>query len=152
MSTYPVYKAQYHLSLQDPSLPGPRYHTVIFILTSFPFPGHGIVHHVTGDLVTGYTYSTRPEPPFDSSPTFHASQYLGQTDVATYPRAIDDLLKQLPAPPRQRVFSPGKMAYVRCRQDGTVYGEGEEVPELEKCTEWIERKAIPALLQQGIVR
>jgi hypothetical protein len=60
-------------------------------------------------------------------------------------------LAGLEPPGKQRVFSAAKMAYVRYKADGTVYGDGEEVPELVKCTGWVEGRAIPAMIEAGLI-
>lgn len=147
--SYRVYKAQYRLGLQDSDFNYIRYHTVIFVQTNADGSGH--IHHVTGDLVLGYRYETKIARAFEDSETFHASQYLGQINAASYPAAIDSVLQSQPPPCKQKVFSPSVMAYVRCKPDGQLYGPGEYVPPLEKCTEWTERNAVPALFQHRVV-
>lgn len=39
-----------------------------------------------------------------------------------------------------------------CKVDGTPYGGGEEVPGFWKCAEWTNRKAIPALWGNGLIK
>lgn len=147
--THPVYKVQYHLSLQDPSFTYTRYHTVLFIETDPD--GGGRTHHVTGDLASGMSYQSRADRPPEQDETFHARHYLGKVRTADYPASVEKILGGVEAPGKQRVFSAAKMAYVRCKADGTVYGDGEEVPELVKCTEWVEGRAIPAMIHAGLV-
>ncbi|KAL9623316.1 MAG: hypothetical protein Q9160_002423 [Pyrenula sp. 1 TL-2023] len=150
-STFRVYKIQRTLALKDPDFPYSRYHTCIFIETT-PEDGSGRVHEVNGDMVTGMSYRAFASPPPRDSEGFHASHYLGTVEAARYPAAVDDVLGTVLPPLQQKVFSPSKRAYVRCKQDGSQYGPGESVPALVKCTEWTEGRAIPALMRAGVIR
>jgi hypothetical protein len=147
--THPVYKIQYHLSLQDPSFTYTRYHTVLFIETDPD--GGGRNHHVTGDLASGMSYQSRVDRPLEQDETFHAREYLGRVHAADYPASVEKILAGLEPPGKQRVFSAAKMVYVRCEADRTVYEDDEEVPELAKCTEWTEGRVIPAMIQAGLI-
>lgn len=150
-STFRAYKVQRKLALQDPDFNYTRYHTAIFVETNAK-DGSGRIHEVNGDMVTGMSYRSIVAPSFEDSEGFHASYYLGTVDAANHPAAVDDLLGTIPPPPRQKVFSPSKRSYVRCRPDGSPYGAEESVPALVKCTEWTEQRAIPALMKAGLIK
>src|SRR2546423_2374237 len=55
--SFNAFKARYSIAIPDPEMPGPRYHTVIFVATNSD--GSGFIHHVTGDLVTGMRYERK---------------------------------------------------------------------------------------------
>lgn len=143
---------QYKLGLQDPAFSETRYHTVIFIETESD--GGGYTHEVTGDIASsnGMTYQTKKEQgPPEQSETFHQKYFLGWVHKYDYPSAVDQLLRSLPSPPRQRRFDPERMMWVQCKPDDTPYGPKETPPPYEKCTEWTEKKAIPCLQQRGVL-
>ncbi|KAI9758954.1 MAG: hypothetical protein M4579_002694 [Chaenotheca gracillima] len=151
-SKYNVYKVQYRLGTQDPFMQGTRYHTVVFVETDAD--GGGYVHHVIGDVVSahGMTYERRPEPVPEQSDTFHGKVYLGSISASKYPDVMEQVLRAIPTPPRQRVFNPSTMAYEQCRPDGSLYGPHEVRPKYSKCTEWTEQRAIPVLYQHGLIQ
>lgn len=47
---YRVYTVRFSLSMPDPDMPTPRYHTAIFVETGED--GSGYLHHVTGDITS----------------------------------------------------------------------------------------------------
>lgn len=67
--------------MNDPDVPGTRYHTVIFVETSAD--GSGYIHHVTGDLVAGMRYETKPGQRPENSKTFHSREFLGTTPASS---------------------------------------------------------------------
>ena len=146
---YHVYRNLYRIALPDPDFNYTRFHNSIFVETEAN--GGGYVHQVVGDTVTGLAYEKRQEPSPDQSESLEKRIYLGQIRASAWPSAIDDLLQNLPAPPRQKRFSPLTMRYERCRPDGSWYAEHEQPPPLWKCTEWVEEKAIPALRRSGLL-
>ncbi|KAH6704234.1 hypothetical protein BKA61DRAFT_636059 [Leptodontidium sp. MPI-SDFR-AT-0119] len=145
-----VYKVQYRLGMQDPLIPGIRYHTVIFIETDAD--GGGYIYHVTGDIAStdGMTYQCKKGRPPEQSDTFYRKTYLGQIRVSDL-KEVGRLLQSVPPPPRQRIFITTTMKYEQCKPDGTLYGSHEERPPYSKCTEWTEQRAIPTLEQAGII-
>lgn len=94
MSTqgYNIYKVQYKLGLQDPLIPGVRYHTLVFVETDAD--GGGWIHHVTGDItsVRGMTYQRKRGRRPEESNTFHQKTYLGQVPMSDYPDVVNGLL------------------------------------------------------------
>ncbi|KAG4441584.1 hypothetical protein IFR05_002969 [Cadophora sp. M221] len=148
--SYNVYKVRYTLTIPDPSMPSPRYHTVIFVATSKD--GSGIVHHVIGDITSGMTYSTRDEGQPETSSTFFSKDFLGAISINDYPHEIDRVLRAQPPPPKQKHFHIDTMRMEQQKPDGTFYQPGEDRPPMIKCTEWIENQAIPALYESGVLR
>ena len=148
--TYDVYKLQNELSFQDTSTIGKRYHTGIFVETTSA-DGSGTIHHVTGDLVKGMTYETRIEKAPENLEVFHAKTFLGKVLVNDYPAKLDAILQSLEPPCQQKWFNTLTMTYEQRKPDGTFYGLDEARPSLFKCTEWTEQRAIPALLQAGLL-
>ena len=147
----PVFKVKYNLSLPDPCMSQPRHHTVLFL----PIPAHpsgsGTIHHVVGDLVSGMNYACRSEPRPESLENFHSKELLGHVNKIDYPKAFEDVLKRLGPPPKQRSFRVETMRVEQCKADGSWYGEGEEKDHMWKCTEWIEEKAVPTLMDAGLL-
>lgn len=93
---YNVYKVQYRLGMQDPLIPGVRYHTVIFVQTESNWGGY--IHHVIGDISSrgGMTYESKSGRSPDASETFHAKHYLGQIRSTDYPTAVETILRAIP--------------------------------------------------------
>lgn len=134
---YHVYIVKSHLSIPDPDLPSPRYHTAIFVETETN--GDGYAHHVTGDItsVGGMRYEKKFEARPELSDTFYSQDLLGLTDASTYPNSWDDLLRQVPSPPRQKAFNPKTMRTEPFKTESplTFYEPGEVRQPLAKCTE-----------------
>ncbi|KAF3483494.1 uncharacterized protein GIQ15_02818 [Arthroderma uncinatum] len=150
---YPVYLLQENVAFPDPFFNEKRYHTGIFIETD-PQSGTGAFHHVTGDIVSvqGMKYEVRPmSSPPESSEAFHAKTKLGRVRREDYPATFDEKLRGIPPPIRQRIFNPRTMTLEQCKLDGTLYMPGESKPPYEKCTEWTNLKAIPALIEARIL-
>ncbi|CAG7987176.1 unnamed protein product [Penicillium olsonii] len=150
--TYPVYKVKFKLSIQDPDMPSPRHHTILFVQTN-ERPCSGIKHHVTGDIVTGMHYESVgiDDPAIDDN--FFSTELLGHTRSLHYPRNWDDILKSLPAPPKQKAFNVNTMRTepVKCWEPLAFYEAGEARRPLVKCTEWIDRHAVPTLTNAGLI-
>jgi len=96
-------------------------------------------------------YESKAGPQPEQSESFHAKTYLGRVQAADYPAAMDALLKTLPPPPLQKRFNIATMATEQCKPDGSFYNLEEARPPLFKCTEWTEQRAIPILIQRGII-
>ncbi|KZF19550.1 hypothetical protein L228DRAFT_241763 [Xylona heveae TC161] len=152
LQSYKVYKVQYRLGFQDPAFVETRYHTVVFVETDAD--GGGWTHEVTGDIVStsGMVYQSNHGSAPDKSETYHQKLFLGWIAATEHLTALDNLLRSLPPPPRQRWFNPKTMIYEQCRPDGTLYGPNETRPPYRKCTEWTEQQAIPAMLECGLLR
>nr|POE94581.1 hypothetical protein CFP56_16820 [Quercus suber] len=146
-----VYKVRYRLAMQDPDMPSPRYHTVIFVETEADFSG--FVHHVTGDLVSqgGMRYERKRGNRPEESGTFFNKELLGTVLSSQYPMTFDRVCAAQPAPPRQKAFNIETRRTEPIKPDGTFYSSGEPRQPLIKCTEWTELQAIPALRQAGLI-
>ncbi|QYS93729.1 hypothetical protein H0G86_001099 [Trichoderma simmonsii] len=78
---YSVYKLKFTLAVQDPDMPQPRYHTIVFVETDVD--GSGTKFHVIGDITSGMSYE---------STTFHIevnSQPLHSKGVLGYTKALN---------------------------------------------------------------
>ncbi|KAL5337400.1 hypothetical protein BJX70DRAFT_245621 [Aspergillus crustosus] len=149
-STYTVYLVRFPLTLQDPDMPGPRYHTTLLVITG---PNcTGTIHHVTGDVTSagGMRYTPRAH---DAEETFHNFQKLGVTPKARYPTEWENLLGSLPTPPQQKAFNVKTMRTepFKTRDPLMFYEAREERKPLVKCTEWVVERAIPALRNGGLL-
>ena len=101
--------------MQDPDMPGIRYHTVIFVETNCD--ESGFVHHVTGDLVVGMTYEIkRRHKPEDSETPIFSKEPMGTVSESQYPGAFDKVCAAQPEPPPQKAFNPPK------NEDGAIQG------------------------------
>lgn len=151
---YRVFKLKFKLAMQDPDMPSPRYHTLIFVETNAQGPGTGTKHHVTGDIVQGMYYESKPYHNPDRSENLHSKELIGYAAASTHPHTFDSVLQGVPAPPRQKAFNAKTMRTepVKSWNPLTFYEPGESRRPLIKCTEWTERQAIPTLHHQGLVR
>lgn len=158
-STYPkmsstpmkVYKVRYSLAKPDDDLPNARYYTVIFVETD-PSTEAGIVHHVTGNLVKGmsYTYKFVSKP--ERSLSFHSKDFIGVTAHPSDPLAFNRICEAVPPPPKQIAFNSSTGMMEQIKPNGRFYAPGEPVAPLSKWTEWVEERAIPALRRAGVLR
>ena len=145
-----VYKVIYTLAMQDPDMPAPRYHHLIFVETKAD--GSGFAHQVLGDIASGMFYDAgRSERPEDAE-MFIKKELLGTIDAADYPLRFDQVLVAQPPPPKQKHFNTKTMRTEQIKPDGTFYEPGEARPPMIKCTEWTVNQAIPALYAAGIVQ
>lgn len=150
---YRVYVVKSTISMPDPDMPPPRYHTAIFVESESN--GGGYLHHVTGDLTSigGMRYektlSGRPE----HADAFYAKDLLGVTDASTYPSSWDTMLRQVPPPRQQKAFNPKTMRTEPFKnvEPLTFYKSDEPRQPLVKCTEWTLDQAIPALRLAGLI-
>ncbi|KAL6404326.1 hypothetical protein AUP68_13714 [Ilyonectria robusta] len=151
---YRVLKLKLKLATQDPDMPGPRYHTIIFVETEVKGPGSGMKHHVTGDIVNGMQYESIPYHISDQWEDLAFKEVIGYTKASTYPTEWDSLLSDLPPPPKQKAFNIKTMKTepVKSWDPLTFYKPGEPRRPLVKCTEWVEQQAIPSLIGQGLVQ
>jgi hypothetical protein len=148
--TYPLYKVRTHLAMQDPLMPGTRYHVALFLQTSSSGSGH--LFNVVGDLVTGMSYAShlQPDPKLDEN--FYDRQLLGRVSADVGVEGIDEVLRVLPPPPKQREFNTKTMRMEQVDAKGRFFEEGESRPDFVKCTEWTERVALPELVRRGLLR
>ncbi|KAI2707293.1 hypothetical protein CBS147332_6947 [Penicillium roqueforti] len=151
---YPVYKVKLNLSMQDPDMPSPRYHTILFVQTNAQGPGSGTKHHVTGDIVTGMHYEPVNYDDPETDENFFYKELIGHTRALNYPKNWNDILSSVPAPPKQKAFNTVTMRTepVKSWDPVVFYEPGEPRRPLVKCTEWIEDRAIPILINAGLVQ
>lgn len=151
---YPVLLVKFKLSIQDPDMPSPRYHTILFVETNERGPHSGIKHHVTGDIVTGMHYEPVIIDDPESDENLFSKELIGYTRALNYPKSWNDVLKLLPAPPKQKAFNCETMKTepVRSWDPLTFYGPQEPRRPLIKCTEWIENQAVPMLINAGFIQ
>ncbi|KAH7169300.1 hypothetical protein DER46DRAFT_624520 [Fusarium sp. MPI-SDFR-AT-0072] len=126
---YPVYKVKSHMALPDPHMPPGRFHHAIFVETNED--GSGTLYHVTGDVTSanGMSYES-----------FHCKELLGYT--GSDQKASNPKNQGRVKPFKEKV---GDYEYV-------FYTDVEERKPLWKCTEWVERHAIPALCEHGLIQ
>ncbi|KAL9476111.1 hypothetical protein ACSS6W_005952 [Trichoderma asperelloides] len=150
---FPVYKLKFTLAIQDPDMPSPRYHTVIFVQTNADGKGGGVKFHVTGDIVAGMYYESKPYHNPDTSRTLFSKELIGYTKAANFLQQWDAVLGTLQAPPKQKAFNVKTMKTepVKSWSPLTFYQPGEKRKPLVKCTEWTEGQAIPTLIQRGLI-
>lgn len=143
--SHSVFKIRRGPVLPDPHTPSntPRYHTAIFVQDSHGSGGYD--HHVTGDLVTGMKYEVKRNLTPKDDETFFDKTFIGHVPVSCYPESFEKVLKGCKPPGKQKAFNVKTMRTEPCKEDGGFYGEGETVPRLVKCTEWIDEQAIPVL-------
>ncbi|KAF7960570.1 hypothetical protein EAE96_000249 [Botrytis aclada] len=153
--SYNVYQMQYTLSLQDPDMPGIRYHNVIYVEL---VPGYsGIIHHVTGDITSGMRYDSKPRIRPETSDAFESKKLIGTIKASDYPKKVDEVLKACPAPGKQKAFNMKTLKTEQVKEfspDGkhVFYSAKEARPPMVKCTEWTVNQAIPALYKTGIMQ
>lgn len=152
--SYRVFKLKCILEMQDPDMPAPRFHTVIFVETNGQGPGSGVKHHVTGDLVQGMQYEAQPYGNPESFENFASMELIGYTKVASYAENWDNHLKAIPPPPKQKAFNIKTMKTepVKSWDPLAFYKPGETRAPLIKCTEWAEEQAIPSLISRGLIQ
>ncbi|KAF7548920.1 hypothetical protein G7Z17_g6738 [Cylindrodendrum hubeiense] len=150
---YRVFKLKFKLAMQDPDMPQPRYHTIIFVETNIPRPGSGFKHHVTGDIVNGMQYESVPYHISDQFEDLASQELIGHAKVSKYPTEWDSLLRTIQPPPKQKAFNIKTMKTepVKSWAPLRFYQPGESRTPLIKCTEWVEQEAIQSLISQGLI-
>ncbi|KKP07305.1 hypothetical protein THAR02_00629 [Trichoderma harzianum] len=148
---YPVYKLKFTLAVQDPDMPQPRYHTVVFVETDVD--GGGTKFHVIGDITSSISYESTTFHIEENSQPLHSKELLGYTKTVNFKQEWDSILKSLPPPPKQKAFNIETMKTETVKEWDplTFYNPGEYRKPLIKCTEWTEKQAIPALLKAGLI-
>ncbi|KAL6836597.1 hypothetical protein J3E69DRAFT_352760 [Trichoderma sp. SZMC 28015] len=100
---YSVYKLKFTLAVQDPDMPQPRYHTVVFVETDVD--GGGTKFHVIGDITSGMSYESTTFHIEENSQPLHSKELLGYTNVINFQQEWDSILKNIPPPPKQKAFN-----------------------------------------------
>ena len=137
-------------ALPDPDMPQPRSHTYIFVCTN-PVDGSGYIHQVTGDLVTGMRYESKPADDPEDKEIMFSKELLGTVKAAAYPKNVDDIRRAQPRPGKQKAFNVRTGRTEPIKANGSFYEVGEKKGPLFKCTEWTEQLAIPALMEAGVI-
>jgi hypothetical protein len=132
-------------------MPQPRHHHELFVLTD-PTTDPGISHYVTGDLVSGMHYESKPVSSPEKSEIFPSTEYLGTVQILDYPHEVDRVLKGQAPPPKLKAFNVQRMKTEQVKSDGSFYEEWEETPRMRTWTEWTLEQAIPALYADGVLR
>lgn len=150
---YEVYLVRHTLAMPDPDVPGPRFHTSIFVKTAAD--KSGIQYHVTGDITSanGMVYNPQPKGYPEDSQSFHSLEKLGVTPVSSHPADWDRVLGSVPAPHQQKAFNTKTMKTepFKTKAPLAFYGPGEPRRPLIKCTEWTLERALPALRANGLI-
>lgn len=153
-ATYTVYLVRSNLSIVDPDMPAPRYHTAIFVETQPD--GSGVLHEVNGDITSseGMRYESKFQTNPEDSSTFYSKEALGVTDAARYPKSFDNVLHQIPPPPQQKAFNSrtNRTEPFKSKDPLTFYEIGEHRKPLFKCTEWVLDQALPNLRSAGLIK
>lgn len=114
---------------------GVRAHIRLFIKTD-PSSGSGQIHHVTGTVLQGTTYETRPENRPDLSPEFipGSQKYIGRVAEADM-GSLETLCRSVPPPEAQ------------LNLNDTRKDPGKPV---RRCGEWV-REVVEVALRDGLV-
>lgn len=141
----------------DPLDPPKRYHTGIFVETDRDTL-RGALFHVTGDIIAnnGMRFEVRDNYVPGASRHFHRTTQIGWIRKADYPR-IRGILEALPKPTKQQGLDfwskdPAKRNKLTwTKENGDLYGPGEQRRPIMKCNEWTHQIAIPKLRSEGIL-
>lgn len=154
---YRVSTPEFDTVAYDPLDPPKRYHTGIFVeIDSDNFEGD--LFHVTGDIIAnrGMRFEVKGNYVPGATRYFHKNTQIGWIRKADYPR-VRDILEALPRPTKQQGIDfwskePGKRNKLTwTKQNGDLYGPGEQRRPIMKCNEWTHQLAIPKLRREGIL-
>ncbi|PLB48829.1 hypothetical protein P170DRAFT_356380 [Aspergillus steynii IBT 23096] len=154
---YKVSTPEFDTVAYDPLDPPKRYHTGIFVeLDAEALEGD--LFHVTGDVIaaSGMRFEVKENYVPGASRFFHRSTDIGWIRKVDYPR-IRGILQALPRPTKQQGLDfwskdPAKRNKLTwTKQNGDLYGPGEERRPIIKCNEWTHDLAIPKLRSEGIL-
>ncbi|KAL8343180.1 hypothetical protein RB601_004496 [Gaeumannomyces tritici] len=125
---FPVYLVKFNVAMQDPDIPGPRYHHVVFVETRTD--GSGIKFHVVGDITrrAGMTYESKMFRNPESSLAFRSKELLGYTPAENVQSRWDAVLGALPTPPKQKEYNTAtnRTEVVKSWDPITFYSPGEQ--------------------------
>ncbi|KAI9043444.1 uncharacterized protein KD926_003595 [Aspergillus affinis] len=154
---YKVSTPEFDTVAPDPLDPPKRYHTGIFVETN-PKALKGSLFHVTGDIIasSGMRFEVKTDYDPGASKFFHRTTDIGWVRKADFPR-IRGILEALPKPTKQQGIDfwtkdPAhwnKLTWTK--QNGELYGPGEQRRPIMKCNEWTHQIAIPKLRREGIL-
>ncbi|KAJ5088460.1 hypothetical protein N7456_012076 [Penicillium angulare] len=141
----------------DPLDPPKRYHTGIFVETDAE-EFRGTLFHVTGDVIanSGMRFEMRKNYVPTATKYFYRTTEIGWIRRTDYPR-IGAILEALPKPTKQQGIDfwskdPTKRNKITwTKQNGELYGPGEQQRPIMKCNEWTHQLAIPTLRREGIL-
>ncbi|KAJ5981130.1 hypothetical protein N7481_008428 [Penicillium waksmanii] len=155
---YKVFVPEFDTVAYDPLDPPKRYHTGIFVETDTETL-RGALFHVTGDIIanSGMRFEVRDNYVPGASRYFHRTTEIGWIRKADYPR-IRGILEALPKPTKQQGIDfwskdPAKRNKLTwTKQNGDLYGPGEQRRPIMKCNEWTHQLAIPKLRGERILQ
>ncbi|KAJ5737110.1 uncharacterized protein N7483_002235 [Penicillium malachiteum] len=141
---YKVYTPEFDKVAYDPLDPPKRYHTGIFVERDTGSL-QGEQFHVTGDIIArnGMRFEVKENYVPAASKYFHRTTHIGWIHKDDYPkiRGLDFWSKD----PAKR----NKLTWTK--QNGDLYGPGEERRPIMKCNEWTHELAIPKLRSEGVL-
>lgn len=154
---YKVSTPEFDTVAFDPLDPPKRYHTGVFIETDSG-ASKGALFHVTGDVIAknGMRFEVRANYVPSATKYFHKTTVIGWIRKADYTR-IRGILEALPKPTKQQGLDFWSKDRLRrnkitwTKENGELYGPGEERRPIMKCNEWTHELAIPKLRQEGIL-
>lgn len=154
---YKVYTPEFDTVAYDPLDPPKRYHTGIFIEKDTK-TSSGDLFQVTGDVIaaSGMRFDVKENYRPTEDGYFHRMEQVGCIHKADFPR-VRAILEALPTPPKQQGIdfwskgSPTWNQIVWTKENGDLYGPGEQRRPIMKCNEWTHQLAIPKLQMEGIL-
>lgn len=154
---YMVFTPELDTVSPDPLDPPKRYHTGVFVQTDAEM-GEGDLFHVTGDIIAarGMRFEVKDGYNPGASQHFHKTTQIGWIHKADYPK-LKPILEALPRPTKQQGIDfwskdPEKRHKVTwTKENGELYGPGEQRRPIMKCNEWTHEVAVPKLRQEGIL-
>ncbi|KAJ5722221.1 hypothetical protein N7488_000256 [Penicillium malachiteum] len=155
---YKVYTPEFDKVAFDPLDPRKRYHTGIFVERD-PGSLEGEQFHVTGDIIarSGMRFEVRENYVPAASKYFYRTTHIGWIHKNDYPK-VKGILEALPRPTKQQGLDfwskdPAKRNKLTwTKQNGDLYGPGEERRPIIKCNEWTHELAIPKLRDEGVLQ
>ncbi|OQE37722.1 hypothetical protein PENCOP_c009G08232 [Penicillium coprophilum] len=154
---YKVFTPEFDTVAYDPLDPPKRYHTGIYVEKDVENQ-QGSFFNVTGDIIaqSGMRFEVKDDYIPATTEYFHKTTEIGWIRKADFSR-IRDILEALPRPTKQQgldfwSMDPAKRNKLTwTKQNGELYGPGEQRRPIIKCNEWTHQLAIPKLRHEGIL-
>lgn len=113
---------------------------------------HGWSHRLIRDDVSGRHHERRPTGRPEESEHFHDKTLLGSIKTHKYPQRMDRMLEGLLVPLPQVIMDPLRGSEpVQMKVNGEAHAPSGSQTSLTENAEWIEKQAIPALVQARLV-
>ncbi|CAG8093299.1 unnamed protein product [Penicillium salamii] len=156
-SWYKVFTPEFDTVAYDPLDPPKRYHTGVFVETDAGTL-QGVLLQVTGDIIasSGMRFEVKENFVPAAEKYFHRTTEVGRICKSDFPR-IRGILEALPTPTKQQgldfwsLDSNKRNKLTWTKQNGDLYGPGEQRRPIMKCNEWTHQLAIPTLQREGIL-